>query len=152
MQPPKASNPRELQATLSLRFERDAIERAERALLDAVERFHYPEASKFALRLAFEEAVMNAFRHGHRGLPPETPIRLSWSVAPDQARIEVEDQGPGFDCAAVPDPTLDENLERPTGRGLMLMRAYMTDVRFNPSGNTVTMTFDRAAEESRKRA
>jgi serine/threonine-protein kinase RsbW len=149
--PHQAPIPREVHTSVSLPFDREAIERAEKALLEAVAAFHYPEASRFALRLAFEEAVMNAFRHGHRGLPPATPVRLSWSVTRDRASIEVEDQGPGFDYAGVPDPTLDENLERPTGRGLMLMRAYMTDVRYNDRGNTVTMVFDRTIGETRKR-
>ena len=49
--------------------------------------------------------------------------------------------GPGFDPSTVPDPTLDQNLEIPSGRGLMLMRAYMTAVTFNPAGNRVTMRY-----------
>lgn len=131
-------------AAITLRYDRAEIERAEHELLDAVESHKYPEASKFALRLAFEEAVMNAFRHGHEGLPAETPVRLEWTVGPEHAEISVEDQGPGFKPAEVPDPTLDENLEVPTGRGIMLMRAYMTDVRFNDRGNRITMRYDVA--------
>ncbi|MFA7238304.1 MAG: ATP-binding protein, partial [Phycisphaeraceae bacterium] len=49
------------------------------------------------------------------------------------------DEGPGFTPEGVPDPTRGENLERPSGRGVMLMKAYMTKVSFSPSGNRVTM-------------
>ncbi|HOF18390.1 MAG TPA: ATP-binding protein [Phycisphaerae bacterium] len=47
------------------------------------------------------------------------------------------DEGTGFDPTRVPDPTADENLEKPSGRGLMLMRAYMDEVRYNDRGNQV---------------
>ena len=136
---------------IELRNDRSAIESLERRVLEAVEDAGYPEASRFAVRLALEEAVVNAFRHGHRQLPEDTPIDVSWEVTPDRATIIVRDRGSGFEPGCVPDPTLDENLECPTGRGLMLMRAYMTEVRHNKAGNEVTMIYDRGAEE-RKRA
>ena len=51
--------------------------------------------------------------------------------------MTITDQGSGFDPAALPDPTTEENLQKPTGRGIMLMRAYMDEVRFNEKGNQV---------------
>lgn len=51
----------------------------------------------------------------------------------------ISDEGPGFDPNDVPDPTDIENLERPCGRGLMLMRHYMTEVNYNSTGNSVRM-------------
>jgi serine/threonine-protein kinase RsbW len=59
--------------------------------------------------------------------------------------IVVEDEGVGFDPAAVPDPTRPENVDIPSGRGIMLMRAYMTEVEFDPPGNRVRMTFKKKA-------
>jgi serine/threonine-protein kinase RsbW len=53
--------------------------------------------------------------------------------------IMISDEGPGFDPLDVPDPTDIENLERPCGRGLMLMRHYMTEVNYNDKGNSVRM-------------
>ena len=58
---------------------------------------------------------------------------------PGAVWIEVVDQGPGFDPDMVPDPTCDENLEKPCGRGILLMRSYMSQVEFNSQGNCVTM-------------
>jgi serine/threonine-protein kinase RsbW len=54
--------------------------------------------------------------------------------------VRITDEGPGFDPADVPDPTAVENLERPCGRGLMLMRHYMNEVAYSERGNTVTMS------------
>ena len=51
----------------------------------------------------------------------------------------VEDQGPGFDPGCLPDPTDLSNLEKPSGRGLMLIRTFMDEVDFNPRGNRIRM-------------
>lgn len=108
-----------------------------------LERHHYTKAERFAVRLALEEALSNAIRHGHRGLPPETPVEVEVSVHDRAVAVSVQDQGPGFSPDAIPDPTLDENLAKPDGRGLMLMRAYMTTVRYNDKGNRLDMTYER---------
>ena len=60
-------------------------------------------------------------------------------MTPDSVLAEVEDEGPGFKPEEVPDPLALENLERSSGRGLFLMRSYMTWVRHNERGNEVTM-------------
>ena len=54
-------------------------------------------------------------------------------------RIEIEDEGAGFNPLDVPDPTAEENLELPSGRGLMLMKNFMSNVEYNSLGNRVTM-------------
>ena len=130
-------------ADLMLVHRREDVDRAVRTVLDALTRHGYSESSRFAVRLAIEEALSNAFKHGHKGLPDTTPVRFSYAAGPAQLRLVVQDQGPGFDPQAVPDPTLDENLEMPSGRGLMLIRAYMTSVEFNESGNRLTMTYTK---------
>ena len=95
-------------------------------------------ATLFAIRLAMEEALINAIKHGNR-LDPHRRIRLSADIDERRVRITVADEGAGFDPAAVPDPTADENLEKPCGRGIMLMRAYMDEVEYNARGNEVRM-------------
>jgi anti-sigma regulatory factor (Ser/Thr protein kinase) len=60
-------------------------------------------------------------------------------VTPTSGKFVIRDQGPGFDPAQLPDPTDPENLERVSGRGLLLMRTFMDEVTFNKSGNQVTM-------------
>jgi serine/threonine-protein kinase RsbW len=90
------------------------------------------------LRLAVTEAVVNGLRHGNEGDPTKA-VHVRSFVGPDAVLIEVEDEGPGFDPRRVPDPTLPENLERPSGRGLYLMRHYMNWVRYSRRGNRVTL-------------
>lgn len=123
--------------------DREAIERVEAEIMERVSRLGYPKASRFAIKLAFEEAITNAFQHGHQGLEEGLPVRVEYEVGESEVRIGVEDQGPGFDTRSVPDPTLDENLACPSGRGLMLMRSYMTSVRYNDRGNRVEMVYRR---------
>lgn len=127
--------------TILIRGYRPEIDRAQEHVLATLERLGYPDASRFAVRLAMEEAITNAFHHGHRGLGPEEAVRLDFRAAPDAIELVVEDQGPGFNPGGVPDPTKDENLEVPTGRGLLLMRAYMSEVEYNARGNQVRMVY-----------
>ncbi|MFM9995938.1 MAG: ATP-binding protein [Phycisphaerales bacterium] len=130
--------------------ERSELDRAVALIVGRLVALGYPKASQFAVRLAVEEAVSNAFHHGHRGLPAGTPVKLEYTVTPRHVAIAVEDRGPGFNPDAVPDPTLDANLEVPTGRGIMLMRSYMTTLRYNAVGNRVEMVYHHpAARQSR---
>lgn len=122
---------------------RSDIDRVEAAVLAALDRFAYPEASRFAIRLALEEGLVNAFLHGHRGLPPEEPVEVSFRVGPASVTISITDQGPGYNPASVPDPTAEENIELPSGRGLMLIRSFMSEVRHEKNGACLIMRYDR---------
>jgi serine/threonine-protein kinase RsbW len=99
------------------------------------------EQEIFSVRLALEEALVNAIKHGNQ-FDPAKKVFVSYRFLgdhPGRFEIHITDQGAGFDPADVPDPTAVENLERPCGRGLMLMRHYMTEVEYNPTGNGVIM-------------
>lgn len=124
-----------------IRNTRAELDETTNAIVGAAERLGYPQASCFALRLALEEAISNAFRHGHRNLDPGADIGIAWDATPERITIVVEDQGPGFDPGTLPDPTTEENLEKPSGRGLLLIRAYMSTIDFNDAGNQVTMVY-----------
>jgi len=120
---------------------RTELDEAATLIVSEAEAMGYPQASCFALRLAVEEAMSNAFRHGHKNLDPDADIGLAWDVSPERITIVVEDQGPGFDPSTLPDPTAEENIEKPSGRGLLLIRAYMSRIDFNDTGNRVTMVY-----------
>jgi len=107
----------------------------------------YSTRDQFGVRLALEEALVNAIKHGN-GMDPAKSVRIDCELTPDCVRIEIEDEGPGFQLEDVPDPTADENLERPCGRGILLMRAYMTSVTYNDRGNRVTMIMNRVANSN----
>jgi len=92
----------------------------------------------FALRNSLHEAVVNAVRHGNRQ-DPEKQVRIAWHFVGRDVWIEVEDQGNGFNTELVPDPRLDKYRSRPHGRGLLLMRHFMSSVEYNEPGNCVRM-------------
>jgi serine/threonine-protein kinase RsbW len=119
---------------------REEIELAEQSLLQAIERREYDKTSVFAIRLALEEALNNAFKHGNKNDPQKT-VRMECRVESNIVLIDIEDQGEGFDPDSVPDPTEQENVEIPSGRGLTLMRAFMTEVLIQPPGNRVLMKY-----------
>jgi serine/threonine-protein kinase RsbW len=98
----------------------------------------FAEQEIFAIRLALEEALVNAIKHGNQ-LDRAKAVRVSYRIHPDRFEVQVVDEGPGFDPEDVPDPTAPENLERPCGRGLLLMRHYMTEVAYHDRGRTVRM-------------
>lgn len=88
--------------------------------------------------LATHEAVVNAVVHGNRRDPGRL-VEIRLACDGDDLVIRVADRGDGFDPAGVADPLLPENLLRPGGRGLLLMRALMDEVGHRPgtSGGTV---------------
>jgi serine/threonine-protein kinase RsbW len=98
----------------------------------------YLAADIHGVRLALEEAIVNGIRHGNQGDPTKS-VRVRISAGAEGLFAEVEDAGPGFDPGHVPDPTLPENLERNCGRGLLLMRHFMTWLHFSSRGNRVAM-------------
>jgi serine/threonine-protein kinase RsbW len=126
------------------RWEHVAIHRSAEvgALLeDVAERLRaagYSHKEEFGVRLALEEAIVNAIKHGHGG-DPTKQVNVRYRVEADRVTVEVEDEGPGFRPEAVPDPLAPENRERDCGRGLLLMRHYMTTVRYNDRGTCVTL-------------
>ncbi len=121
---------------LDSRFEE--VARVEKMVLRAAKAHDYDETARFAVKLALEEALTNAIKHGNR-FAPGKQVTVDFYVGPDEIRVTICDEGRGFSPDRVPDPTLDENLEKPHGRGIMLMRAYMSEVRFSDDGKCVTM-------------
>jgi len=143
---PMSTDTNIVHAVLHPAHNRTDIDSAESAVLAALDRFNFPDASKFAVRLALEEALVNAFQHGHRGMPDEETITLTYEVSADEVKLSVHDRGPGFKPAEVADPTEAENIELPSGRGLMLIRAFMTSVEHDLGGARMTMIYKRPLE------
>jgi serine/threonine-protein kinase RsbW len=92
----------------------------------------------FSVHLALEEALVNAIKHGN-ALDAAKQVRVRCGLADDLMRIEVIDEGNGFDPGGIPDPTVGEHREMPGGRGVMLMRRFMDRVEFNEKGNAVVL-------------
>ncbi|HWL93276.1 MAG TPA: ATP-binding protein [Phycisphaerae bacterium] len=119
-----------------------AAKQPEQVILAEIGHCGYCENSTFAVKLALEEAITNAFRHGNKADPRKT-IRVRYDITPLKVEIEIEDEGEGFRPDTVPDPTLPENIDRPHGRGIMLMRAYLDVVEYCGHGNAVRLVMHR---------
>ena len=98
----------------------------------------YEDREIFGIKLALEEAIVNAIKHGNQ-MDNNKKVHVLFRVQPERFDIGITDEGPGYDPGDVPDPLADENLERLSGRGLFLMRHYMTEVTVHPPGNRLTM-------------
>jgi serine/threonine-protein kinase RsbW len=99
----------------------------------------------FRIQMAIEEAVVNAIEHGNKKAL-DKKIRLVFDVTPEKAVMTISDEGAGFDHRNVADPTTEELIDKPRGRGVMLMRELMNEVHFNEVGNQEVMIKLRSPE------
>jgi serine/threonine-protein kinase RsbW len=90
--------------------------------------------------IAVTEAVNNAIIHGNKQ-NPQKKFSLSFNSAEDKITFSVSDQGEGFDFTNLPDPTEPENIEKPNGRGIFLMKNLADKVEFEESGRKVNLSF-----------
>ena len=116
----------------------DEVRQVQADIKDALQSHQFDDREQFSIELALEEALVNAIKHGNQ-LDPGKRVFVRYDVTPERFDIRIEDEGPGFNPVDVPDPTAPENLERPCGRGLLLIRYYMSDVSFQDSGRTIVM-------------
>ena len=122
----------------SIPSQRGAGQEIVATILEQLQTQQWSERDVFSVHLALEEALVNAIIHGN-GLDAEKQVELKCQIGPERFSIEIRDQGAGFQANDVPDPTDCDNLERPCGRGIMLMRSFMTTVEYNEEGNCVSM-------------
>ena len=123
--------------------DRDEIDRVQQDILDVLARHGYDQAACFAVRTAMEEAVANAIHHGNED-DPQRKVTIEYAADEASIEIAIADEGRGFDPNTVPDPTRPENVDIPSGRGIMLMRVYMSEVEFTAPGNRVRMRYVRS--------
>jgi serine/threonine-protein kinase RsbW len=95
-----------------------------------------PDASN--LFIALDEAFVNAVKHGNKQ-DTQKLVRIIADLSPKEARFTIEDEGEGFDVAAIPDPRDPENLFKTSGRGVLLIYNIMDQVEYNERGNRLTM-------------
>lgn len=108
-----------------------------------LEQFGWEGRDLFHVQLAVEEAVVNAITHGNKESPEKT-VEVELHVSRQSTLMRIQDQGAGFCPDTLPDPTDDENLETPHGRGVMLIKQMMDRVDYNACGNQVTMQKNRS--------
>lgn len=87
------------------------------------------------------EAVNNAIVHGNKS-DIKKFVNVEFEIEKGILKVKVTDEGHGFKPSEIPDPTLPENIEALAGRGVFLMTKLADEIKFNDSGNSVTMTFN----------
>ena len=103
-----------------------------------VEETHYGE-----ILIAMTEAVNNAVVHGNK-LDTSKVVDIEVRTEGPILEFRVADQGPGFDFDNIPDPTAPENLEKPNGRGVFLMRQLADTCEFEELGRVAILRFENA--------
>lgn len=122
--------------TLPSRIE--SIAEAAATTAEVAGRAGFPEEALFGIDMAVREAVTNAVIHGNRQ-DESLLVELGFANQRTALVITVRDQGAGFDPAAVPDPTVAQNLLKASGRGILFMRSFMDEVTWerHPQGGTL---------------
>ncbi len=115
------------------------VQKTSLKILDFLKPLNLSEAVTFDVRLCLEEALINAMKYGNQ-LKKEIPVKVSVEHDSKALRIEIRDQGKGFDVARVQDCTQKENLLKGSGRGVFLIHRLMDKVVYNAKGNEVLMT------------
>lgn len=90
----------------------------------------------YQIKLALAEAITNAIEHGNKRQAAKH-VNVHYSITSEELHLQIEDEGPGFDASAIPDPRLPEYIDRPSGRGIFLMRHCMDELVV--SGNRIEM-------------
>lgn len=107
---------------------------------NAKERYQLDDDIYGNIMIAVTEAVNNAIKHGNGGNKSKN-VFLSLSLHENLIQFIIKDEGSGFDYQNLPDPTAPENLEKPGGRGIFLMKHLSDEVNFKENGRIVELSF-----------
>ena len=107
---------------------------------NAKDKFKFNDDIYGNIMIAVTEAVNNAIKHGNQGQSTKN-VGLALSLEEGLIKFKVEDEGGGFDFQNLPDPTAPENLEKPGGRGIFLMKHLSDEVDFKEGGRVVELSF-----------
>ena len=131
----------EPQRFISFPSKTENISVAERMVDDVCEAYSIKEDFYGNILISLTEAVNNAMVHGNK-LDPEKEVKVTCIVERPFLRFQIEDEGPGFDYDNLPDPTAPENIEKPNGRGVFLMRNLADNCEFLDDGRIVQIEFN----------
>jgi serine/threonine-protein kinase RsbW len=119
----------------------DSVEVAETEVLKAAEDIGFGEDDLHQIGMAVRESMVNAVVHGNR-YNARKKVHLSVTKDEDRLTVVIADEGEGFDLNELPDPLAEENLLRQSGRGLLLIRAFVDEFqvrRGEPTGTEIRM-------------
>jgi serine/threonine-protein kinase RsbW len=119
----------------------ESVDHAEQTVLREAEVLGFDEDDLHRIGISVRECMVNAVVHGNR-YNARKKVHLKVSRLPDRLTVWVADEGDGFDLAALPDPLAGENLLRQSGRGVLMMQAFMDEFQIctrAPQGTEVKM-------------
>ena len=119
--------------------ELEEVRRIQDDIESGLQLHEFGDSDLFAVKLAVEEALVNAIKHGNQ-LDPAKQVFVQYTIDEKHFEIRIKDEGLGFDPSDLPDPTADDFLERPCGRGVMLIRSFMSSVDYLGNGNELVMS------------
>ena len=108
-----------------------SVDKAEDIVLSAAKRVGFDEDDRHQIGMAVRECMVNAVVHGNR-YNAHKKVHLGVAAKKDEIAITIGDEGAGFELNALPDPTAPENLLRQSGRGILLIRAFMDEFDLHP--------------------
>ena len=120
-----SSKPQRIEVVLETLIESIAL--AETVGMRVAAEAGFGDDDQYKIGLAVHEGVMNAFQYGNKQRR-ERKIHLIFELHDDKIEIHVVDQGAGFRIEDIPDPRDDENVLGDSGRGVLLMKAFMDEV------------------------
>ena len=119
----------------------ESVDSAEEAVLRAAQQIGFDEDDMHKIGMSVRESMVNAVVHGNR-YNARKKVWLSIAQTPQRLEVVIGDEGEGFNMDALPDPLAEENLLRHSGRGLLLIQAFMDEFQIrlrNPKGTEVKM-------------
>jgi serine/threonine-protein kinase RsbW len=116
----------------------EEMDRVTAVILSAMDFAGYPDELIRKMKIVLTELLVNAVIHGN-GKESMKRVVIGHLIDRDRTVISIMDEGDGFDPSVIPDPTLPENIDKPCGRGLFIVRHYVETIRFNRTGNRVTI-------------
>jgi serine/threonine-protein kinase RsbW len=111
----------------------ESVDLAESEVIRVAELAGLEEESRHRLGMAVRESMVNAVVHGNR-YSPEKSVQLRVAWEPDRLVVQITDEGDGFELSSVPDPLAQENLLRQSGRGILLIQAFVDEFRVRRRG------------------
>lgn len=112
-------------------------------IMQQVQTLDWSTKEQFAINMALEEALVNAVQHGNHS-DPSKMVHFTCQLNNDRLYVQVEDEGDGFDPNDVPDPTDEDHLMVASGRGVLLIRSFVSRATWNDKGNILEFEKDRA--------
>ena len=139
----KTAPQRSVKLDIASRYE--MLDMVQTVLLRLAEMAGFDEDASHYMSVAVRESVVNAIKHGNKADEAKR-VTLVMTVQPEALEVRVQDQGPGFDPASVPDPLAEENLLKTDGRGIFFMRSFMDEVEYSfpPKGGTLVRLVKKA--------